>query len=310
MEQGGAHLRDQLLARLHRAREVLAVDDDRARLVLRGLAERRAPEQAEDGRCERRLLGGEVGDVRQVRGLELDLGEIALELGRQPPRLLLDEGAELVRVQLDGGAEVGGRLPAGVLQLALGAREIAEPLEDEPEVVVRPGVLRVALDDVLEAAPGLLEAAEIEEGDRALVAGVQVVGLGGERGLEAGERLARAAQVVQRLALEQREPRPERAGLRVGGGRRAQPRALEAVGAAARVLEAGLGVVVRRGEPVDVEVGGAGERLGIVGVEGERAREGGPRLVEARQLLQGGGAVVVGLDSVMSSSSYPNRGRI
>ena len=77
---------------------------------------------------------------------------------------------------------------------------------------------------------------------------------------------------------------------------RVQPRALEPARAAARVLEAGLGVIVRRRQSIDVEVGGAGQRLGIVGIERERARERGLRLVEPAQLLQRGGAIVVRLD--------------
>ena len=72
--------------------------------------------------------------------------------------------------------------------------------------------------------------------------------------------------------------------------------ALQPSRAAARELEAGLGVIVRRRQAIDVQVGGAGERLRIVGIERERAREGRLGLVEATDLLQRRGAIVVRLD--------------
>jgi hypothetical protein len=66
--------------------------------------------------------------------------------------------------------------------------------------------------------------------------------------------------------------------------------------AAPRILEAGLGVIVRRRQPVDVEVGGAGQGLRIVGIDRERAGERALRLVEPAELLERGGAIVVRLD--------------
>ena len=74
-------------------------------------------------------------------------------------------------------------------------------------MMVRPRVVRILDEHVGEGALGLGEAAEIEERDRALVARVQVVGHGGERGVEAHQRFARAAEIVERLAFEQRQPR-------------------------------------------------------------------------------------------------------
>ena len=158
---------------------------------------------------------------------------------------------------------------------------------------MRPGVVRVLDEHLVEGAARVGEAAEIEERDGALVARVQIVGHRGQRGVEAHERLARAAEIVERLPLEQRQPRHQRA---IGPRAVRRAHALESTRAAPRVLEAGLGVIVGRRQSIDVEVGGAGERLGIVGIERERAREGRLGLVEAAELLQRGGAVVVRLD--------------
>ena len=81
VQQGGADLLDELVARGDRALEVLAVDDDGARLRLGRLADGRAAEQAEDGRRQRRLLGRQIGEVGQIGGLEADPRQIRAQLG-------------------------------------------------------------------------------------------------------------------------------------------------------------------------------------------------------------------------------------
>ena len=110
-----------------------------------------------------------------------------------------------------GGLKSAGASARARAELALGAAGVAEPLEHQAEVMVRPGVVRVLVEHLVEGALGVGEAAQIEQRHRALVARVQIVGRGGQRRVEPHERLARAAEIVERLPLEQRQPRRQRA---------------------------------------------------------------------------------------------------
>jgi hypothetical protein len=73
------------------------------------------------------------------------------------------------------------------------------------------GVLGLDLQHALEGLAGLLEAAQLEQRHAPLVAGRRVLGQVLERRRDRPQRLRRAAQVDEGLALEQRQvPAPSR----------------------------------------------------------------------------------------------------
>src|ERR1043165_6505950 len=77
-----ADLLGQLDTRLHRACEVLAVEDDRRGFVAgRWGAANRASVEAEDRRWERRLDGFDVVRIGKVGNLDLDLVDMRAPLG-------------------------------------------------------------------------------------------------------------------------------------------------------------------------------------------------------------------------------------
>src|SRR5262249_38816720 len=140
----------------------------------------------------------------------------------------LDERAEGHRVEEDRRRELRRRERARFQEVRLGLGLLAVALEDEPEVVVRERVLGREAEGLLERGAGAVELAEVEEGERALVARLGVLAVEPEGGLGARQRLVGAAEVVERLGLEEREPRGELAVVAAAPDvRRAAPRVLE-----------------------------------------------------------------------------------
>src|SRR5262245_24547270 len=101
-------------------------------------------------------------------------------------------------------------------------------------MMVGVGVVAIALEHRRKDAASVGEAAELEERHAALVLRIEIARSVGQRALQARQRFFCAAEIVERLALEQRETR----GLRLAAIG-LQP--LDVAGAAARVLETNLG---------------------------------------------------------------------
>ncbi len=135
----------------------------------------------------------------------------------------------------------------------------------------RPRVVRREREGPLERALRLGEPAQLEERDAALVGRVGIVGERGDRPVQVREREVAATEVVLGHPGDELEPGRERPVA-------VRPRRARA---ADRVLEPRLERVPGGGQPANVELGRAEEGLGILGIDGERARPGEPRLVDA-----------------------------
>ncbi len=145
-------------------------------------------------------------------------------------------------------------------------------------MVQRPGIPRGLAQDPLEGPAGRGEAAELEEGDAALVLRVHVARIAGHRLLEVEEGLPVVPQVVLGHPGEHEQARRER---RVGAGAGDRAR-----GSTQGQVEPRLQRVAVA-EAGHVEVGGDEEGGRVVGVGGQQPGESGPGVGVAVERRQG-----------------------
>jgi hypothetical protein len=243
-------------------------------------------EQPQDARRERRIGGGQIAHVRQVDDGEARSLQAGLDRRREPGDFLLHDARkrreggrrrrpERLPVQLLRPREVRGRR-----HVVLGA------LGDEPQVVLGPGV-RLLGGELLQLRLRLVEPAQLEQRHPLLAARLAVLAVQLDRLVGRGQRLAGAAEVVERHRLEQVEVLEQRAVLHPV---RARERA-------ARVRESQLQIVAAA-QAADVQIGRGPQHLGIVGVQGQRPRVRGAGLVDVPELGERGAAEVVGGDAL------------
>src|SRR5688572_20037649 len=160
VQQRVADLLAELRACLHGAAEVLAIEDDRRRLVaglgreLRGLADGTAVEP-EDRRREWRLDRAEVRGIREVGDLDADRLDARATLGGQRIDDRVDFGAKLRDGDQNRGIELGRRELRGTRERGLGGGHVPELLEGQAEHLVRVRVLGLDRERALEGGAGV-----------------------------------------------------------------------------------------------------------------------------------------------------------
>jgi hypothetical protein len=250
-----------------------------------GVVERQAPEQPQDRGRQRRLLGGQIGFVRQIGRLDLDAAQIAADVVGKLGDRALDAYREVGRRHLEGRRKRLGIGRAGRRQVARRRQIVAEPLLDQPQVIQR---VRVPGDDASTFSNVWRASSKRHSSNSATPRSYTAAAKRGDAAsaaVQAAQRLTGPPEIDQRLPLEQRQPR--------------HPLAIAArhpAAAPARVFQAHGRTIHRRRQLVDVQISRRLQRLGIVGRQGQGQRQRVARLLQAVQAHERQRPVVVRLD--------------